>query len=120
MAKKAASTTAAGRRGAIGPPGPPGGATGEVGKTGRSGATGDVGKTGRAGAAGRVGPRGASGPVGVLGPKAEPHQLIKALDAQVDGIYRELGRQMNRMTLVQSQLDEVRGAIRRLASAPAK
>ena len=94
----------------MGPPGPPG----------KQGATGDVGKTGRTGAVGRVGPRGAAGPVGVLGPTAEPHQLIKALDAQVDGIYRELGRQMNRMTHVQSQLEEVRSAIRRLASAPVK
>jgi hypothetical protein len=54
----------------------------------------------------------------VLGPEAEPHQLIKALDAQVDGIYRELSAQMNRMTRVQSQLDEVREAIRRLAGTP--
>jgi hypothetical protein len=50
-----------------------------------------------------------------LGPNAEPHQLIKALDAQVDGIYRELSAQMNRMTRVQAQLDDVRTAIRRLA-----
>jgi hypothetical protein len=106
----------------MGPPGPPGkqGATGEVGKTGRVGATGDVGKTGQAGAAGREGPRGAAGPIGALGPDAAPHQLIKLLDLQVDGIYRELSRQMNRMTQVQAQLEDVRAAIRRLASAPVK
>ena len=34
---------------------------------------------------------------------------------QVEGIYRELTTQMTRLTLVQSQLDEVRAAIRRLA-----
>jgi len=101
---------AAGKRGATGPAGPPG----------KRGATGQAGRTGDVGATGRVGPRGAQGPIGVLGPDAEPRQLIKALDAQVDGIYRELTIQMNRMSQVQAQLDDVRTAIRRLAATPAK
>jgi hypothetical protein len=52
--------------------------------------------------------------VGALGPNADPGKLIKALDTQVEGIYRELSVQMSRLTLVHSQLDEVRAAIRRL------
>jgi len=40
--------------------------------------------------------------------------LIKALDSQVDGIYRELTAQMDRMSAVQAQLGEMRTAIRRL------
>ena len=101
---------ATGKRGAMGPAGPPG----------KRGATGEAGRAGHVGATGRVGPRGAPGPIGVLGPDTDPRQLIKALDAQVDGIYRELSIQMNRMSHVQAQLDDVRTAIRRLAATPAK
>ena len=91
MARK----TSAGKRGPMGPPGPPG----------------------QRGPTGSVGPRGPKGkaPLGVLRPGADSKHLFKALDAQVDGIYRELTRQMNRMSQLQSQLEEVRLAIRRLA-----
>jgi hypothetical protein len=94
------------------------GRTGKRGATGRTGPAGPAGPTGAAGkrgATGRVGARGAAGPVGALGPGADPRQLIRALDMQVDGIYRELTAQMNRMASVQSQLAEVRAAIRKLA-----
>jgi hypothetical protein len=40
--------------------------------------------------------------------------LIKALDSQVEGIYRELSSQMTRLTAVQIHLGEMRTAIRRL------
>lgn len=79
------------------------------------GPTGPPGPAGARGVTGRIGARGATGAVGVLSPGADPRQLIRALDMQVDGIYKELTAQMNRMTLVQSQLAEVRAAIRRLA-----
>ncbi len=99
-----AAKSTVGKRGATGPPGPPG----ERGATGHVGATGEVGPRGATGARGK-------GPLGVLGTDADANRLIKALDTQVEGIYRELTRQMNRMTVVQSQLEEVRTAIRRLA-----
>lgn len=88
-----------GTRGPMGPPGPPG----ERGPTGPSG---------------RRGAKGARGPNAVLAPDADARDLIKALDSQVDGIYKELTLQMNRMARIQSQLEDVRAAIRRLAAAP--
>lgn len=95
MAKK----RAAGTRGLRGPAGPAGirGARGERGERGVRGV------------------RGTTGPVGALGEDAEPKALIRALDIQVEGIYRELSSQMGRLSRVQSQLDEVRSAIRRLS-----
>jgi hypothetical protein len=69
---------------------------------------------GARGARGQIGAPGAAGPVGALGPEADPRQLIKALDSQVEGIYREMTRQMSRLSIVQSQLEEMRAAIRRL------
>jgi hypothetical protein len=73
-----------------------------------------MGTRGRRGATGAAGARGAAGPIGALGPDADPRQLIKALDAQVEGIYRELGSQMNRLSTLQAQLGDMRSAIRRL------
>jgi hypothetical protein len=99
MAKKnAAARGTRGRTGPAGPAGPPG----RIGTRGRRGATGPIGA------------RGAAGPVGALGPDADPRRLIKALDAQVEGIYRELTSQMTRLSTVQMQLGEMRAAIRRL------
>src|SRR5687768_10813593 len=91
----------AGARGLTGPPGPPG-------------PTGERGATGHTGPRGATGPR-AKGPLGALTSDADTRQLISALDAQVEGIYKEMSIQMNRMSRVQSQLDDVRSAIRRLA-----
>ena len=98
MAKKQAR----GMRGLRGPSGP----------AGARGPRGERGERGRQGVRGVTGP---VGPVGVLGPDADPKELIKALDVQVDGIYKELTAQMNRLSEVQMQLDEVRAAIRRLS-----
>jgi hypothetical protein len=84
------------------------------GPRGPAGPAGPKGRPGERGAHGTKGDQGARGPVGLLGPDAEPKKLIKALDVQVEGIYRELTSQMNRMTRLQGQLDEVRSAIRRL------
>ena len=90
------------------------GRIGKRGATGRTGPPGPAGPAGARGATGRVGARGAVGPVGALGPGTDPRQLIRALDMQVDGIYRELSAQMTRMASMQAQLAEVRAAIRRL------
>jgi hypothetical protein len=92
------------------------GTRGQMGPAGPPGPAGEPGTRGRRGATGAVGARGAVGPVGALGPDADPRELIKALDSQVDGIYRELTAQMNRLSSVQSQLGEVRAAIRRLTT----
>jgi len=84
------------------------------GLPGPAGPTGPRGMRGERGRQGAKGERGSKGPVGLLGPDAEPSKLIKALDIQVEGIYRELTSQMNKMARVQAQLNEVREAIRRL------
>jgi hypothetical protein len=42
---------------------------------------------------------------------------VKALDAELEGLYRELTGQIRRMMAFQQQLDEVRGAIRRLGGS---
>ena len=90
------------------------GSRGRTGPAGPAGPPGEIGTRGRSGATGPVGARGAKGPVGALGPDADPRQLIKALDSQVEGIYRELSAQMNRLSTVQAQLGDMRAAIRRL------
>jgi hypothetical protein len=87
-------------------------------KKGPTGARGPRGPAGPRGPTGPTGARGATGPVGRLGPNANPKELIKALDTQVEGIYRELSLQMQRLTRLQSQLHEVRAAIRRLGGLP--
>jgi hypothetical protein len=87
------------------------------GAAGKRGPRGPAGPSGPRGARGERGKRGTQGLKGIaLGPDADPKRLIKALDIQVEGIYRELNTQMHRMTRVQSQLEEVRAAIRHLAS----
>lgn len=90
-------------------------ARGMRGARGPAGPAGARGPRGERGLRGLQGARGAAGPVGALGPDADPKALIKALDVQVDGIYKELSTQMQRLSSVQSQLDEVRAAIRRLS-----
>lgn len=84
------------------------------GPRGPAGPAGPKGRPGERGPHGAKGEHGTRGPVGLLGPDTEPKKLIKALDVQVEGIYRELTSQMNRMSRLQGQLDEVRSAIRRL------
>src|SRR6185436_9756189 len=86
------------------------------GPRGPAGPAGPKGRPGERGAHGTKGDQGARGPVGLLGPDAEPTTLIKALDVQVERIYRELTSQMNRMTRLQGQLDEGRSAIREWAA----
>jgi hypothetical protein len=87
------------------------------GPAGPAGPRGERGVRGLTGLTGRTGAKGTSGPAGALGPDADPKKLIKILDAQIDGIYRELTTQMNRLTAVQAQLEEMRAAIRRLAGS---
>ena len=89
------------------------GARGLRGPAGPSGARGARGERGQRGAQGA---RGTKGRAGAFGSNAKPKDLIKVLDMQVEGIYRELNVQMRRMSRVQQQLDEVRAAIKRLAA----
>jgi hypothetical protein len=42
---------------------------------------------------------------------------VKALDAELHGIYRELSAHMTHLTRIQGQLDEMRKAIKRLGAS---
>jgi hypothetical protein len=96
MAKAAGKRGATGRRGPAGPAGRPG-LRGLRGAKGRSGARGKVGTTGAAG--------------------LDSRGIIKALDAEVHGLYRELSDHLAHLQRVQRQLEEMRTAIRKLGTS---
>jgi hypothetical protein len=85
------------------------------GPAGPAGPSGRPGTRGPAGASGRQGPRGHEGAAGEPGP--DHRASILALDAEVHGIYRELGLHMAHLTRVQRQLDEIRRAIKKLGAS---
>ena len=99
------ATKATGKRGPQGRPGP----------AGPSGHRGTRGTRGARGAMGRPGARGKVGPIGAAGD--DNRTLVKALDAEVHGIYRELSAHMDHLVRVQRQLDEMRKAIKRLGAS---
>jgi hypothetical protein len=94
------ATKSEGKRGLRGPVGP-------------AGPSGSQGQRGARGLPGKRGPRG----LHALGPDVDTKTLVKALNAELEGVYRELTTQIRRMTAFQQQLDEVRGAIRRLGGS---
>lgn len=90
------------------------GKQGQKGQQGLRGPAGPMGQTGGRGERGLRGARGARGPSGTLGPEVDTRTLVKALDAELEGIYRELTAQIRRLAAFQQQLEDVRMAIRRL------
>ena len=104
-----------GPRGARGIPGPPG----PSGAIGKSGATGERGKTGRPGARGATGARGKAGHPEADGPlmtRSARVEILNGVEGQIEEIRRELAVQMKRMGQLQTQVDEVRAAIRELTT----
>jgi hypothetical protein len=65
-----------------------------------------------------TGARGARGLRGALGPgDVDTNKLVKVVDAELEGIYRELTTQIRRMATFQQQIEEVRVAIRQLGGS---
>jgi hypothetical protein len=98
-----------GERGIPGPPGP-------------AGSDGVQGITGKAGHAGARGPSGARGAKGLTGDHARPvtdalarKRLVATVDRHIENIYGELTAQIKRLAKLQSQIDELRAKIRRIA-----
>ena len=87
----------------------------ERGPAGPVGPSGRRGTRGAPGASGRQGPRGSAGAAGK--PGADHRASVLALDAEVHGIYRELGAHLDHLTRIQRQLDEIRRAIKKLGAS---
>jgi len=107
-----------GVQGIPGPHGPPGltGATGAQGEVGQPGAIGNAGPRGAKGTAGAKGAKGHHGAKGAAG--REPPRRRKLLDVvqvQINRIDHELHVQMTRMAQIQSEVDQLRGNLKRLA-----
>lgn len=92
--------------------------TGKRGPIGRRGPAGPAGRPGLRGVTGARGPAGARGKIGATGAAGlDSRTMIKALDAEVDGLYRQLNDHLHHMKRVQSQLEEMRQAIRKLGAS---
>ena len=91
--------------------------TGRRGATGRRGPAGPAGRPGQRGLRGAKGRSGARGKIGTTGAGLDNRAMIKALDAEVHGLYRELGDHLAHLQRVQRQLEEMRAAIRKLGTS---
>ena len=91
------------------------GKQGKQGLRGPAGPAGQIGGRGARGLRGLTGARGARGLRGALGPgDIDTKKLVKAVDGELEGIYRELSMQIRRMSTVQEHIEDLRIAIRRL------
>jgi hypothetical protein len=86
-----------------------------TGKRGPRGPAGPTGKRGVRGAKGRTGARGKTGAIGAAG--SDNRAIIKALDTEIHGLYRELNAHLHHLKRVQGQLEEMRQAIRKLGAS---
>ena len=92
--------------------------TGKRGPMGRTGPAGPAGRRGMRGARGAKGSTGARGKIGAAGASGlDNRSIIKALDAEVHGLYGQLNEHMHHMKRVQLQLEEMRQAIRKLGAS---
>jgi hypothetical protein len=108
MAKQARGPR--GQRGIPGPAGP----TGSVGSPGEQG---PIGKSGPAGTTGKSGERGATGAKGSGTRNANSksrRRLLVSVERHIENIYGELTAQMQRMTKLQKQVDELRAKLRQV------
>ena len=75
------------------------------------------GPAGAAGAAGKSGARGLTGAKGSNASKATTkgrRRLLVAVERHIENIYAELTAQMQRMTKLQGQVDELRAKLRQV------
>jgi hypothetical protein len=91
------------------------GTRGARGPAGPAGPTGRTGKRGARGAKGRSGARGKTGAIGAAG--SDNRTIIKTLDGEIHGLYRELNAHLHHLKRVQGQLEGMRQAIRKLGAS---